>query len=296
MEIRHLKTFKAVADHLSFHKAANAIHYAQSTVSAQIMALESELEVHLFERLGRRIILTSEGENFYQYACKIIELAESARTSLSAGENPAGSLTIRVPESFCVNRLTPVVTLFRKRMPNVKLSFITCAVEGLVDDLKNGVTDLAFLLAESIQSKDLDVENLGSENLVLVAGPSHPLTKIDKVELEMLTEYTLLLSRVDCSYRRILEQMLQESQCEPQMVLEYNSVAAIIAGVSAGLGVTLVPEIAVRRELAKKKLMILPWPGNDMEVAQLMIWHKSKWISPIINMFMDTTREVLTKI
>ncbi|MBU2453307.1 MAG: LysR family transcriptional regulator, partial [Proteobacteria bacterium] len=50
MEIRHLKTFKAVADHLSFHKAANAIHYAQSTVSAQIMALESELEVHLFER------------------------------------------------------------------------------------------------------------------------------------------------------------------------------------------------------------------------------------------------------
>ncbi len=293
MEIRQLKTFKAVADHLSFHKAANAIHYAQSTVSAQIKALEEDLGIPLFERLGRRIILTDAGENFYQYACKMLELAEAARADLTEGVRLAGSLTIRVPESFCVNRLTQVVAIFSSRMPNVKLRFVTCAQEGLKRDLRKGVTDLAFLLTESIQSKDLAVENLGTEQLVFVAAPDHPLMKFDKFEIGMLTEHTLLLSRVDCSYRRMLEQILQESKCEPKMVLEFNSVAAIIAYVVAGIGVTLIPKIAVRRELELRTLATLRWTESDMEVAQLMIWHRDKWLSPIMKMFMDTTREVL---
>ncbi len=199
MEIRQLKTFKAVADHLSFHKAADAINYAQSTVSAQIMALEEDLGIPLFERLGRHIMLTEAGENLYQYACKMLELAEAARADLIEGVRLAGSLTIRVPESFCVHRLTPAVVEFHNRMPNVKLRFITCAQEGLKRDLRKGVTDLAFLLTESIQSKDLAVENLGTEHLVFVAAPNHPLSKIDKFEIDMLTDHTLLLSRVDCS-------------------------------------------------------------------------------------------------
>ena len=296
MEIRQLKTFKAVADHLSFHKAADVINYAQSTVSAQIMALEDDLGIPLFERLGRRIKLTEAGENLYQYACKMLELAEAARADLMEGDHLTGSLTIRVPESFCVHRLTPVVVEFHKRMPNVKLRFITCAQEGLKRDLRKGFTDLAFLLTESIQSKNLAVENLGTEHLIFIAAPNHPLSKVDKFEIDMLANHTLLLSRVDCSYRRILEQILQELRCEPKMVLEFNSVAAIIECVAAGLGVTLLPEIAVRRELGLKSLVTLPWSEINIDVAQLMIWHKEKWLSPIMKGFMDTAREVLKNI
>ena len=177
MELRQLKTFKAVADLRSFHKAAHAVHYAQSTVSAQIMNLEEDLGVYLFERLGRRIMLTEAGERLYQYACKMLELAETARNELDEKTHMTGSLTIRVPESFCVHRLTPVIALFRDRMPRVKLRFITCAQETLARDLRKGVTDLAFLLAESIQSRDLSVEMLGTEQLVLIAASDHPLAK-----------------------------------------------------------------------------------------------------------------------
>ena len=109
----------------------------------------------------------------------------------------------------------------------------------------------------------------------------------------MLADHTLLLSRVDCSYRRILETMLREDRCEPRMILEFNSVASIISCVSSGMGVTLIPEIAVRRETALNKLAILPWKEDRMETAQLMIWHRDKWLSPILRGFMDTTREVL---
>ena len=185
---------------------------------------------------------------------------------------------------------------FHNRIPNVKLRFITCAQEGLKRDLRKGVTDLAFLLIDSIQSKDLVIENLGTEYLIFVAAPNHPLSMIDKFEIDMLADHTLLLSRVDCSYRRILEQILQESRCEPKIVLEFNSVAAIIECVAAGLGVTLIPEIAVSRELALKNLVTLPWSESNIEVAQLMIWHKEKWLSPIMKGFMDTAREVLKNI
>ena len=293
MEIRQLKTFKAVADYRSFHKAANAIHYAQSTVSAQIIALEADLGVRLFERLGRSIVLTEVGESLYQYACKMLELSEAARAELADKTHLAGSLTIRVPESFCAHRLIPAIAVFQKRMPNVKLRFITCAQEGLGRDLRKGITDLAFLLADSIQSKDLAAEILGIERLVFIAAPDHPLAQRHEFRPEMLTHHTLLLSRADCSYRRILEQILQELKCEPKMVLEFNSLSAIVSSVLVGLGVTLIPEIAVSSHLDSNKLVVLPWIEDELEVAQLMIWHQDKWLTPVLKEFMDVVREVL---
>ena len=293
MEFRQLQTFKAVADHRSFHRAASTINYAQSTVSAQIMALEDDLGVRLFERLGRSIVLTEAGESLYQYASKMLELADAARTELTEKTEVAGSLTIRVPESFCAYRLPPVIANFHDHMPNVKLRFITCAQEGLGQDLRKGVTDLAFLLTESIQSKDLNSEILGTERLVFVAANDHPLVGRQNFRIEMLADQTILLSRADCSYRRILEQMLREKKCNPKIILEFNSMAAIVSNVIAGVGITLLPEIAVRAEVKSNQLAVLPWKKGDLEVAQLMIWHHEKWLTPVLKSFMDTTREVL---
>jgi DNA-binding transcriptional LysR family regulator len=134
---------------------------------------------------------------------------------------------------------------------------------------------------------------LGTERLVLIAAPNHPLAKLHELDTEMLADHTLLLSRVDCSYRRILEQMLQELKCEPKMILEFNSVAAIISNVIAGLGVTLIPAVAVAAHVKSKKLVVLPWTENELEVAQLMIWHHDKWLTPVLNAFMEATREIL---
>ncbi len=293
MEIKQLKTFKTVADHLSFHKAAQAIHYAQSTVSAQIMALEDDVGVPLFERLGRQIILTEAGENLYQYACKMIDLEEAARSELLERAQMAGALTIRVPESFCVHRLPQVVAAFHAEMPEVTLHFITCAQEGLKRDLRKGLTDLAFLLTDSIQSGDLNFDILGTEKLVFVAAPNHPIHTKGILDISMLADQTILLSRVDCSYRQLLMQSMQAAQTKPKKMIEFNSVAAIIACVQQGLGLTLIPQVAVKNEIKTKKLIALPWSEGDFEVAQLMIWHPEKWLSPILQRFMEITRETL---
>ena len=109
----------------------------------------------------------------------------------------------------------------------------------------------------------------------------------------MLAEYTLLVSRVDCSYRQLLMQSMQAAQIKSEKILEFNSVAAIIACVRQGLGLTLIPKVAVSHEINTKKLMALPWSDGDFEVAQLMIWHRDKWLSPVLKSFMDITRNLV---
>jgi len=167
-------------------------------------------------------------------------------------------------------------------------------VEGLEKDLRKGLTDLAFLLADSIQAADLLAETLGFEPVVVVAGPNHPLAAKSTVATRELAAETLLLSKVDCSYRRIFERILEQESGRISR-LETYSVEVIKRSVMAGVGITVLPELAVAEEVAQKKLVILPWSEGKIEVATLMIWYRERWISPTLKAFMEVTKRSLAQ-
>ena len=295
MEIRQLRAFRSVATLMSFHRAAEQLHYAQSSISAQIQSLEADLGVQLFDRLGRRILLTEAGERLLQYAGKILDLAEETQAAVADSGKPQGSLTIRIPETFGVNRLPPIVKRFKARFPKVRLSFTTCAHDELAKDLRKGITDLAFLLTESIQAADLEAEVLSFETLVIVTSPNHPLTTKPVVRTRDLAGETILLSKMDCSYRRSFQQILDKKKVQPGTVLEFSSVAVIKQCVREGVGITILPEVSAARDIAEGRLVALPWEEQKLEVATLMIWYKDRWLSPTLSAFMDMTRELLKK-
>lgn len=293
MEIRQLKSFRTVANLASFNRAAGQLNYAQSSISAQIQALEAELGVQLFDRLGRRIQLTETGTQLLQYANKILDLVDETHSELTGAKEPQGSLTVRIPESFGVHRLPPIAKEFHSRFPKIQMNFITCSHDGLDKDLRRGITDLAFLLTESINAPDIVVETVGFESVVLVASPDHPLAAKRKVHTRDLAGGTALLSRVDCSYRRVFERILDEEEVQQVTKLQFHSVEVIKRCVMAGVGVTILPEIAVEEELARKKLVILPWSEGKIDVALLMIWYRDRWLSPTMKAFMEVTKKVL---
>jgi len=167
MELRDLKTFLAVARRLSFHRAAVEVHAAQSTVSARIAALEDDLGVRLFERLGRTVRLTPAGERLRDHAAKMLDLEDEARAWVAGAGEARGSLTVRVPESLCAWRMGGIIREFRERFPLVHLCLMACTHDALEQDLRQGVRDLAFLLYDGINARDLVVEVLGVERLVL---------------------------------------------------------------------------------------------------------------------------------
>lgn len=292
MELKLLRTFLAVASKLSFHGAARELNYAQSSVSAHIAELERELGVRLFERLGRRILLSQAGEALLPYATKMLHLDREARGEVSPQGQAGGSLTIRVPESFCALRLPPAIAAFHAELPGVGLNLITCAHEGLEADLRKGVTDLAFLLIDTFSAADLEAEVLGVEPLVVLAHPGHELARRRKVRSRDLAGRTWLLSRVDCSYRRLLSRLLAEEKAPPGRVLEFHSVRALLACVAAGVGLTVAPRSAVAGHLRRGELKALAWPEGGLEAAALMIHHRDKWLSPALGRFMDCVRRL----
>lgn len=290
MELRDLRTFATVARTLNFRRTSECLNTAQSTISARIANLEEELGTRLFDRLGAKVVLTEAGSRLLGYAQKMLDLEDEARAWVMDEAEIQGSLTVRVPESLCIHRLGGAIRSFRGQFPRIKLSFITCTLDGLEKDLRLGVTDLAFVYMESVKAADLRVECLGNEPLVLTAAPGHPLARMQRVSPEAFQGASLLLAKGDCSYRRMFEGLLSECGVETGVGMEFSSLAALKQCLMAGLGVTIIPDVSVRNEIDRGALTRLAWQGEALETGILMIRHKDKWVSPPLRTFMELVR------
>jgi DNA-binding transcriptional LysR family regulator len=293
MELRDLRTFVTVASLLNFNRAGRALNAAQSTISVRIRALEEELGVRLFDRLGRRVLLTDAGERLLAYGRRLVDLEEEARAEVACDASARTVITVRMPETLCVHRLAGALARFRSVRPGVRLRLLPCATGGLADDLRRGLADLAFVLANEVISRDMRSEFLGTEELALVVAPGHALAARGDLGPRDLAEQPLLLSTADCSYRRILEGIVAQAGRTPEPVIECGSVAAVKAYAAAGLGVTILPVAAIGAELAAGALVALSWAEGPLEAAALMLWHKNKWIAPALAEFMDICRAEL---
>jgi DNA-binding transcriptional LysR family regulator len=287
VDLRQLKTFRTVATLLHFHKAAQVLNYSQSAVSAQIQALEESLETRLFDRLPRRgITLTDAGMQLLEYADCILRLADEARSAV-AGGRPKGQLHIRMPESLSVHYLPGLLNNFRAEYPDCSLTFSTCTSSGLEKDLAGGIYDLAFLIDESMSSKNLEVKYAGTIRLCFAVHPNHELIRKEKASLRDLDAEQLLVNRTDCSYRRMLERMMADAKVTPGSILELNSVAATLACAAQGIGIAMVPDIAIEEDLRAGRLARLQMTRSPLEAGILMIWHREKFISSVMAAFMD---------
>ena len=197
MEFRHLKTFRTVADLLSFSKAAERLHMAQSSVSAQIKLLEEDLDLKLFDRIGRRVLITEAGQKLYAYARRIAEMTDEIRSEVAGDKNVGGTLTLRVPETLAAHYMPEVVKRFRRDNPNAGLNLINCTDRQLREELNSGRIDLAFLMTDSVTLKEVNVRMLKTEELLFVNGPAHPLARKKSVGYDDFNDRTVLLPRTD---------------------------------------------------------------------------------------------------
>ena len=155
---------------------------------------------------------------------------------------------------------------------------------------------MPFFTASKTQATpfaELKSEVLRIETLVIVSSPEHHLAKQPALSIRDLSGQTILLPKHDCSYKMIFEQALTEQKVSPATFIELNSLESIKKCVLRGVGVAMVPLMSIKKEIAQEKITILPWQEERLETAVLMIWHKDKWVSPTLQAFMDTTREVM---
>jgi DNA-binding transcriptional LysR family regulator len=197
MEMRHLVTFVCVADLLNFTRAAEQLHLAQSSVSAQIRQLEEDLDVRLFDRIGRSVLLTEAGEKLYAYARRMNEMTKEIRADIKDDTHARGTLTIRAPETVASIYMPEVTRQFHNLHPKVKLKFINCDDRQLKEELNTGRIDLAFLLTDTVAFRDVNVRLLKEEKLIMAAGPGHPLTQKTSVTLADFHRKPFLFASTD---------------------------------------------------------------------------------------------------
>ena len=175
MEIKQLITFYTVAKTLNFSQAAIHLNYAQPTISTHIQSLEQELNVPLFDRLGKRIALTAAGERLFDYAEHMIRIEGEARTMVSqSGAEPEGDLRIHASGSMLGYHLPPVFRKFKSSYPLVNLIVAPPSIENFVDAVINGDTDIAIVYRQELPDT-VDYIKLFIEPMWLVCAPDHPL-------------------------------------------------------------------------------------------------------------------------
>ncbi|MBC8077030.1 MAG: LysR family transcriptional regulator [Chloroflexales bacterium] len=292
MDTRQLVTFRTVARTLHFTRAAEALGYVQSSVTAQVQGLERELGAQLFDRLGKQVRLTAAGERLLRYADQILRLVDEARVAVAEGDAPAGILTIGAPETLCAYRLPPVIAAFRAAYPRVRLIFRPGISSQLRRDVLDGRLDLAFLLDQQAPTHQLHHEALLAEPLLMLAPAQHPLAGRSTLKLHDIQDETIMLTEAGGSYRMLLEAALAAAHLRP-ITLEFASVEALKQCVIASLGIALLPQMAVVAELRDGLLRALPLSPVTQPLATQIVWHRERWQPLALQAFIATSRAVL---
>lgn len=297
MEIKQLITFKTAAENLNFTQTAKILNFAQSSVTAQIKALEAELGTALFERLGKRLFLTEAGRKFQLYADKMIALSYEAKMAVKDDEEISGTLLIGAQESQCTYRLPFILKEFKAKFPQIKLIFKPAhSNKDAKEQLMEGKLDLAFILDECKTEDVLHVESLIQEELKIVVFPNHPLLEKTTVSIKDLENETLLLTELGCSYRTIFEDLFRTEDVYPINKIEFVSVEAIKQCVIAGLGIAILPAMVVEKDIQEGTMKELVFDNTITPIFTQIAWHKDKWITSPLQQFIDVTRASFGKV
>lgn len=293
MELRQLNTFRTVASTLNFTRAAEVLNYVPSNVTMQMKALEDELGVRLFDRLGKQLVLTTAGKRFLTHIDGVLNKLDEARSDVHDNENLSGTLTISANEVICTYRLPAVFRRFRSLHPGVRLIFRSVPNQELKQTLFEGTADVIYMLDEPIRSSGLAVEPLLEETFRLFAAPDHPLAKRTALQLEDFHGEVFLTNEKGCPYRTMFDRSFEKEGIDSITYLEFQSAEAIKQCAISGIGIAFLPEIVVEAEVERGELVALPWKIPGLQVYTQMLWHKDKWLSPVILSFIEAAREVL---
>ena len=293
MELRQLNTFVTVTKLNNFTKAAACLGYSQASVTSQIQLLEKELGVRLFDRIGKSIFLTHQGEKLLVYSKQMLKLHDEAKDSLTATDELKGAIVIGASDSLCALRLPSLLKEFHERYPAVE---IVLKMRNYIDaqtSLRGNDIDAALVIGQKIYTPEFISDLEFPEPVVLLATPGHPLSFKHPVSPGDTVPYTVILAQKGCSFRKAFEKCLDDANLFPDYIMEANSIQAIKQLAISGMGITLLPRIAVEDELNRNLLVELDWAGTPFDLITQMIYHKDKWISPTLKAFLDLAKEAL---
>jgi LysR family hydrogen peroxide-inducible transcriptional activator len=249
MELDQLRYFCAIVDAGGFSSAARQIHVSQPSLSQQIRKLEDELGARLFDRLGRSVRLTELGRAFLPRARGVLRELEAARGDvLERKASIGGAICVGVIPTIAPYYLPPLLTAFSRLHPEARVTVVEEITPLLLDKLRAGGMDAALVaLPLPVRSHEFEALPLLSEKLYAVLPNRHSLARETALSLSDLSEEPFLLLRDGHCFRETAVAACKRAHLNPQIVFESGQFSSILSMVSAGLGVSVVPEMAIEK-------------------------------------------------
>ena len=248
MELHQLRYFCAVAETGSFSRAAEQSHVAQPSLSQQIIKLEEELGARLFDRLGRSVRLTELGKIFLPRARAVLRELEAAKGDVVERKDfVGGPVTVGVIPTVGPYFLPRVLTSFSRKFPQVRFTVVEEITPVLLDRLRAGAIDVA-ILALPIRGHEFETKPLLTERLFAALPKNHRLAKRTALSLRDLRSEPFLLLRDGHCFRDTAVAACDRARLHPQVIFESGQFSSLLSMVGAGMGVSIVPEMAVERK------------------------------------------------
>lgn len=284
MEIKYLQTFKTISETGSFQKAAQRLHYAQSTVTFQIQQLERELSVKLFERIGRQMVLSQAGRDLLPYVENILRSVEQIEHYGRDGEEPTGSLRLAMPETLLTYRMQPILQAFRAQAPRVKLSVQMLNCFEIRDAVASGRYDLGVHYDVGNYGPSMVVQRLTELPLALIGAASLDDHAGDFITAGQRKELSVIVGDPNSIFQGIFDAYLERKRIVFSGSMGLNSIEAIKRSVASNLGVSFLPRFVAEEELRTGTVKELKTELAVLRITAICLYHKNKWISPAMEL------------
>lgn len=288
MLYRHIHYFLAVAEHHGFTRAAAALHVSQPALSQQVKQLEETLGVQLFDRSGRNTRLTDAGEVYLRYARNALRALEEGKRAIHDVEDLSrGSLRVAVTPTFTAYFIGPLMAAFYTRYPNVTLQLQEMPQDKIEELLVNDALDVGVVFDE-VHSPDIDAKPLLTENLALVVANAHPLAQQTSVGLSVLNDEKLILLSAEFATREQIDRYCRQSGLRPQVLMEANSISAVLELVRRTKLSTLLPAPIAAQYDDLRAISLSP---QLLERTAVLMQRKGAWRTAAANAFVAMALE-----
>jgi DNA-binding transcriptional LysR family regulator len=288
--LRQLRLLLALAEHGSVTAAARAEGVTQPALSQSLRALERKFGVALAKRAGRHLVLTGAAQTAVEYARRITRLTEEAESAmreiagLKRGALNIGAST--VPGTYLLPRL---LGAFRARYPEIRLGLRIGDTRQVADWVGRGTVDFG-VIGETHEDVGLSITPFRRDELVVIAPPDHPLARRRTIDAAALATEPLILRESGSSTRETLERALAAAGRAPTILFELGSTEAILHAVAAGLGASVVSELAVEGGHHARRLRVRRATRLDLTRYLAVVVHPDARLSPAAALFMAQLR------
>lgn len=293
MELRNLMTFKTILEEGSFQNAAQKLGYTQSTITFQMQQLEQELSIKLFEKIGRKMMLTLAGKDILPYIDSILQSMEQINNYGKSNVELTGELKIAIPESLLTYKMQPVIKAFRNQAPNIKLALRSLNCYMIRDQILNGEADVGIHYDVGGYNPTITTVPLGTFSVSLLASPMLDKEFHDFISPNQKKELAYVMDDRHSIYKEIFEEYLKSKNILLGNTLELWSIETIKRSTASNLGVAFLPTFTAENELANGTLIELDTEMSSRKITALCAYHKNKWISPGMELFMRLAKDFI---